>query len=127
MATPHVSGLAALIKSRNQTLTNVQIKEIILNTVDHLPQWSGKVLKGGRINAYSALHSARPPLEAKFYGVPGTEVFPYSVRFYDASEGNPTEWEWNFGDTTTSSEQNPPVHTYPSPGSYTVTLTVSRD
>lgn len=127
MATPHVSGLAALIKSRNQSLTNAEIKEIILNTVDPLPQWSGKVLTGGRINAHSALHSARPPLEAKFYGVPGTEILPYSVRFYDASEGSPTEWEWDFGDSTTSSEQNPPVHTYTSPGSYTVTLTVSRD
>ena len=31
-------------------------------------------------------------------------------------------WEWNFGDTGTSTDQDP-VHTYNADGSYTVTLT----
>ena len=33
-ATPHVSGVAALVKSLNHSLTAVQIKNIILSTVD---------------------------------------------------------------------------------------------
>ena len=33
MATPHVSGVAALVKSVNPSLTAVQIKNIILSTV----------------------------------------------------------------------------------------------
>jgi gliding motility-associated-like protein len=40
-------------------------------------------------------------------------------------EGNGiTSWRWNFGDGTTSRLQNP-VHTYASPGAYSVVLTAS--
>ncbi len=34
------------------------------------------------------------------------------------------QWHWNFGDATTSTTQNPPVHYYPSSGSYNATLIV---
>ena len=30
-----------------------------------------------------------------------------AVHFTDESKGEPTEWEWTFGDGTTSTEQNP--------------------
>ena len=43
MATPHVSGVAALMKSVNPTLTAVQIKNIILSTVDAKGSLSGVV------------------------------------------------------------------------------------
>ena len=45
------------------------------------------------------------------------------VYFQDASLGYVTSWEWDFGDTITSNEQNP-MHEYIEPGTYTVTLTV---
>jgi gliding motility-associated-like protein len=42
------------------------------------------------------------------------------------SPGNPiTSWLWNFGDGTTSTQSGTVSHTYASPGSYTVTLTVT--
>ena len=48
------------------------------------------------------------------------------VQFTDASSGNPpTSWAWNFGDGTTSNEQNP-SHTYAVYGAYTVSLTASN-
>jgi PKD repeat protein len=47
---------------------------------------------------------------------------PLEVQFTDLSTENPTVWEWNFGDTGTSTDRNP-VHTYSANGSYTVTLT----
>ncbi|HIH95226.1 TPA: PGF-pre-PGF domain-containing protein [Methanosarcina acetivorans] len=50
---------------------------------------------------------------------------PLTVKFTDKSTGDPTGWNWDFGDETTSTEQNP-VHTYTSAGSYTVTLTASN-
>ncbi len=55
MATPHVSGVAALILSKYPDLTNEQVKARLLNGVDKLPQLEGKVLTGGRLNAYNAL------------------------------------------------------------------------
>ncbi|HNT08752.1 PKD domain-containing protein, partial [Methanoculleus sp.] len=48
------------------------------------------------------------------------------VQFTDTSTGSPTSWAWNFGDGATSTDQNP-AHTYTTAGTYTVTLTVSRD
>ncbi|WP_282780961.1 PKD domain-containing protein, partial [Phaeodactylibacter xiamenensis] len=43
------------------------------------------------------------------------------VQFTDASTNQPTSWTWNFGDGTTSNEQNP-MHTYTESGTYTITL-----
>jgi PKD repeat protein len=50
---------------------------------------------------------------------------PLDVAFSDRSSGDPTGWSWDFGDGTTSTAQNP-LHTYSSPGSYTVSLTVTN-
>ena len=55
MATPHVSGLAALIKAHNPALTATGIKAAILGSVDSKPAWSTRVVSGGRINAAAAL------------------------------------------------------------------------
>ncbi len=49
---------------------------------------------------------------------------PLSVQFTDLSE-NATEWNWNFGDGSSSIEQNP-IHVYSTAGNYTVTLTVNN-
>ncbi|PWR73764.1 PKD domain-containing protein [Methanospirillum lacunae] len=51
-------------------------------------------------------------------------VAPLSVSFTDGSTGNISSWSWSFGDGISSVDKNP-VHTYPSPGSYQVVLTVS--
>ena len=51
---------------------------------------------------------------------------PISVQFTDISTGDPTAWDWNFGDGAISTEQHP-VHTYTSAGNYTVSLTVTND
>ena len=48
---------------------------------------------------------------------------PLTVNFTDQSCGIITSWSWDFGDGSTSSEQNP-SHTYTNPGTYTVSLTI---
>ena len=60
------------------------------------------------------------------FSVDKTQVaLAQEVHFTDQSSGDPTEWSWDFGDDTTSTEQNP-SHAYSSMGSYTVTLTVTN-
>ena len=49
-----------------------------------------------------------------------------SVNFSDESSNNPNSWQWDFGDGSKSTKQNP-SHSYSSTGSYTVKLTVSND
>jgi subtilisin family serine protease len=55
MAAPHVSGVAGLIKALKPQLTNLEIKGAILNSVDARASLNGKVVSGGRLNAYKAL------------------------------------------------------------------------
>ena len=59
---------------------------------------------------------------AQFQGSPTSGGPGLVVQFTDDSLGTPTAWSWNFGDSTTSTLQNP-SHTYTAAGSYTVTLT----
>ncbi|MGI6409663.1 MAG: PKD domain-containing protein [Bacteroidales bacterium] len=49
-----------------------------------------------------------------------------TVNFTDLSTNNPQEWLWNFGDGTSSTEQNP-QHFYSEAGEYTVSLTCSNE
>jgi hypothetical protein len=53
-----------------------------------------------------------------------TACAPSDIHFIDSSS-NADTWLWDFGDGTTSNEQNP-VHTYRKIGSYTVSLTVTN-
>lgn len=50
MATPHVSGAAALLSAYRGSLSSAELKTAILSTVDALPQWSGLTVTGGRLN-----------------------------------------------------------------------------
>ncbi len=50
---------------------------------------------------------------------------PMTVQFKDISQGQPTEWNWNFGDGTSDTLKNP-VHTYSEPGNYTIKLSVTN-
>lgn len=48
-----------------------------------------------------------------------------TIAFTDASTNDPDAWLWDFGDGSTSTEQNP-THTYTAPGDYTVCLIASN-
>jgi subtilisin family serine protease len=57
MATPHVSGIAALGFSYVPTATYAQVRTAILNGVDVKPQLTVKVATGGRVNALKTLQN----------------------------------------------------------------------
>ncbi|HII91403.1 MAG TPA: PKD domain-containing protein [Methanosarcina sp.] len=77
--------------------------------------------KLGTITVFDA--SALPPV-ADFISNVTQGYAPLSVKFTDKSK-YATQWEWYFGDGTTSSKQNP-THTYPVAEKYNVTLTVTN-
>jgi PKD repeat protein len=62
---------------------------------------------------------------ADFSATPTSGTDPLDVSFTDLSTGEPTSWAWDFGDGSTSTAQNP-SHTYNTPGTYSVTLTVTN-
>merc|ERR1719356_2006786 len=67
MATPHVSGLAALIWMYRPQLTPLQVKEILLSTAVPADALKNRISTGAQINARRALetaetfNAARPP------------------------------------------------------------------
>ena len=66
-------------------------------------------------------------LKANFTSSLQTGIIPFEVTFGDCStSGNIpiTSWEWDFGDGSSSTEQDP-IHIYEEQGNFTVSLTVS--
>ena len=59
MATPHVSGVAALLFSREPGLSPSQARQRIISTADPLPTLAGRVESSGRVNAYNALTNTK--------------------------------------------------------------------
>ncbi|MCA1817314.1 MAG: S8 family serine peptidase [Acidobacteria bacterium] len=57
MATPEVSGVAALVLAVNPNLTMKELRARILESVDKLPALDGKVSTGGRLNAARAVRA----------------------------------------------------------------------
>ena len=60
MATPHVSGVAALVLARNPAFSTAQIKGRLLSSVDTKSSLTGKTVSGGRINAFKAVNTSTP-------------------------------------------------------------------
>jgi PKD repeat protein len=61
---------------------------------------------------------------ANFTAAPTIGGSPLAVVFTDTSTGSLQSWNWTFGDGGTSTTQHP-THTYQTPGTYTVRLTVT--
>ena len=60
----------------------------------------------------------------QFTAAPLTQVFNAAgnpVTFTNTTNAGTWNWFWNFGDNTTSTDENP-VHSYTDVGTYTVTL-----
>jgi PKD repeat protein len=62
---------------------------------------------------------------ASFTSAPRNPFVGDIVNFTDASTGNPTSWQWNFGDGGSSTTRNP-THVFGSAGRFHVTLTAAN-
>ncbi len=88
-------------------------------TIQDLQGQSRTITKNEFVNVTKPI----PPPVANFSSN-GTEGnAPYTIRFTDKSQGDITEWIWDFGDGT-SAETQDVVHTFDATGSYPVSLTV---
>jgi PGF-pre-PGF domain-containing protein len=97
----------------------------------------GNYTLSGTISAYSVpaapvegdseIVVTYPPLEALFSASPRNGTAPLTVQFTDLSPGNPDSWKWDFdGNGSIDSEEENPVYTYRTPGSYNVSLIISN-
>jgi subtilisin family serine protease/putative cell wall-binding protein len=62
MATPHVSGIAALTLSEWPGVTAADLKTAVMKGSDWLPQLDGMCVSGGRANAYNSLQDLFGPV-----------------------------------------------------------------
>lgn len=79
---------------------------------------------GTNVELNLAASTAPPPPAADFGASPTTGDAPLTVAFVDNSTGSISAWSWDFGDSSSSTAQNP-AHEYTTPGTYTVALTVT--
>ncbi len=74
----------------------------------------------GRTSQAQQQVTLNAPIQAAFAAQP-TDL---TVQFVDQSTGQVAQWSWDFGDGSSSQDQNP-QHLYAAGGSYTVTLMVT--
>jgi subtilisin family serine protease len=84
MATPHVSGIAALVLSRFPTLTVSELRQRIISTTVPVTALRNKSVSGGRVNAFNAVNgSPDGVLEVALTPVTGTQLIGgTSVSFF---------------------------------------------
>lgn len=121
MASPHVAGLAALIRSTAPEMSAADVRSLIISTTDNIdafiPSYLG-MMGSGRINAYnavSAIFSVNASANVRIGAA------PLSVNFSGTSPATVTSWLWHFGDGDSAIGQNV-NHLYATPGTYDVTL-----
>lgn len=59
MATPFVSGMAAMILREAPDLSGYQIRDLLVNSSDYVSSLSTKILSHGRVNVYGAIMGAK--------------------------------------------------------------------
>jgi PKD repeat protein len=74
---------------------------------------------------YVAIWKTTDPITADFTVSTTSGDFPLTVYLTDSSIGLVSGWTWAFGDTGTSTDENP-THTYSTVGTYTVVLTAAN-
>ena len=103
------------------TVLNVTSPVALTNYEVNLSSFAGATSTTDSLRVETGLN---PPLadfsaNATLGGVPST------FQFTDNSASNPTSWLWDFGDGSTSTQQNP-QHKYTAQGTYAVTLNATN-
>ncbi len=124
MACPHVTGVAAILKSKNLNITNRRIKEILyLSATDIGAPGVDDRFGHGLLDADKAVRILNSKAVAYFEA----NIVGLHVQFMDMSTttgGEIVSWSWDFGEGGIVAEKDP-VHLYKFAGTYLVSLTVT--
>ncbi|MEG5067133.1 S8 family serine peptidase, partial [Microcoleus sp. B3-A4] len=109
MASPHVTGAAALLWSQNPTWTAQQVKDKLLQTTDAISALSGKTVSGGRLNINNALADSNDNFANRILlnGVPVSTMgsnIGATGEVDEPSQSGPTNsvwWSWTAPSTGT--------------------------
>ena len=138
MATPHVSGVSALLASTHPTIPLYQgapgwsagmptVKDAILTNVDVKPAFQGKVATGGRMNAAAAIASIGGPVITSVEATPTYGPPPLTVAFSATALSTGAEitdkW-WSFGDESEPVHEWNTTHVYSEEGLFTASFHV---
>ncbi len=138
MATPHVSGVSALLASTHPAVPLYQgapgwsagmptVKDAILTTVDVKTAFQGKVATGGRMNAAAAIESIGGPVITSVEAAPTYGPPPLTVAFSATAQSTGAEitdkW-WSFGDGSESVHEWNATHVYTEEGLFTASFHV---
>ena len=126
-AAPHAAGVAALLLDQNQSLSGSALRAHLLSQT--VAMGSPNAYGNGRLALLPPTSPNQPPTAA-FTHSPPSPVVGSSVAF-DGSistdpDGSIVSYSWSFGDGATGSGASI-YHSYASPGTYTVQLTVIDD
>lgn len=112
----------------NGTIVGGQGTDSLLVDWTNNTNWVYVVATSSIANCYSLPDSCQPTVapnpNAAFMDTTAG-MFGNDYTFIDQSTNGATGWTWDFGDGQTSNQQNP-VHTYGSAGTYTVVLTATN-
>ncbi len=112
---PDKKGLACEVRQHS-----VQLPTYNAFTMPHFPNYRLGPLDGSPCDT---LGLDNLPIAKFRYGQDTLDYL--QVEFTDLSYYEPAEWQWDFGDNTTSGDTSP-VHTFVQGGTYEVCLTVSN-
>jgi subtilisin family serine protease len=129
-ACPMVAGVAALLLSKDPSLTPDEVKAILCGNVD--PYNSTEYIGTGRLNAQKALVALNRPPVADFSWAP-PDPYPKQQITFDASASiDPDgtidlfEWDWNSDGIFDESQTIPTAtHSWEHEGSFPVTVRVT--
>ena len=128
MAAPHISGLAALMYSRDPVLTPAGVLQLMQGNTRPLAGSCSGGCGAGLADAAATLNAmgSGGPVDT-----PPRADFDWNCSELDCSFTNTTSddssdliFSWDFGDGSALSKEASPQHSYAAPGLYSVTLTV---
>lgn len=88
MATPHVTGTAALLLSKNPELKTSELKNIILSSVDPIDELSELCVTGGRLNTFRAITS----MNFKLPAIPTESTFQFKHYYITQDTASATKF-----------------------------------